>query len=326
MKNTSEIYEKLYHYKTYDGLMGIIQTQTMWATNYKFLNDYSEIILFRDKLIFLILPYVREAYENLIKEPPHIEQSINQIGGIGQVVQHDTEVFVEAQYRATGEGIYIVSFCGKHKNPHVNSNGLLSQWRGYGTGGGFALVFNTKTLEEMLEMEVKKHEYSAVHLSDIVYSDDGKRLKEELSDDLSIIADDVKRFFHRDNSSEKDKAEIFKGYYSFVNCISRYKHYGFREENEVRIVALPTVLDQEMLKLARSEGVTLKPEKESKFRKDKGQHIPYIKLFNSIDIDLPIEQIIVGPHKDKETRAAALRVMLRKTSIEIACSDIPYLG
>ncbi len=326
MEKTSEVYEKLYHYTTWDGLLGILQTKTLWATHYKFLNDYSEIVLFRGKLISLILPYVREAYEKLIMQSPHIEQEINQEGGLGQVIQHDTEVVVDAQYRATGDDIYILSFCGQHKNPHVNSNGLLSQWRGYGAGGGFALVFNTQKVEEMLEIEAKRFEYSAMHLSDLIYSDDENKLKEELSEDLSIIADDVKRLFNHARLSEKEKADALKGYIPFVNCISRYKHYGLSEENEVRVVVLPTVLDQEFLKLASTDGVILKPEKERKFRKKNGQLVPYIELFNSIDIELPIENIIVGPHKEKEARAAALGVMLRNAKIEITCSDIPFIG
>jgi hypothetical protein len=52
----------------------------------------------------------------------------------------------------------------------------------------------------------------------------------------------------------------------------------------------------------------------------------YIELFNSINTELPIERIIVGPHKEKEARAAALSVMLRNTKIEITCSDIPFVG
>jgi len=262
----------------------------------------------------------------LIKQSPHIEQSINKKGGLGQVVQYDTEVVVDAQYRATGDEIYILSFCGQHNNPKVNNNGLLSQWRGYGTGGGAALVFDTKKLEEILELEAKRFEYSAGLIAYLIYSDDEQKLKEELSDELSIIADIIKQFFNHTNLSQEEEVDASKGYIPFVKCISRYKHYGFGEENEVRVVALPAVIDQELLKLANANGATLKPEKERKFRKKNGQHIPYIELFNSIDIDLPIEQIIVGPHKEKETRAAALRVMLRKTNIEITCSDIPYVG
>ena len=105
-------------------------------------------------------------------------------------------------------------------------------------------------------------------------------------------------------------------YYEFVGCISRYKHHSFKEENEVRIVCIPTT-KEEYLSLAK---------KERKFRTKNGKLIPYIELFNSTDIVLPIERIIVGPHKEKDSRASALRVMLMSTNIEITVSDIPYEG
>ena len=69
------------------------------------------------------------------------------------------------------------------------------------------------------------------------------------------------------------KPEASKGYNAFVQCISRYKHYGFREENEVRIVTLPTFFDQELLKLKEADGAALKPEKERKIRNQNGKSI-----------------------------------------------------
>jgi hypothetical protein len=319
MQYTSEVYIKLYHYTTYEGLHGILQTQSLWATNYKFLNDYSEIVLFRDKLITYVLPYVKKAYEGLIIDSPDVNGRLDELGGLDHVIKHDTEVFVDSQYRATGDEIYIVSFCGEHENPLVNSNGLLSQWRGYGSGGGFALVFDTKKLEDMLEVKSQKYEYSFGHFADLIYSDDEDKLKFELSDDLAIIAEDVKTFFSKDILDE-DKGDILKAYSAFVHCISRYKHFGFCEENEVRIVALPAIIDDGLKKLAAADGATLKIEKERKFRKQNGQYIPYIEM------DLPIEKIIVGPHKDQKRRATALRILLSKTDIEIYCSEIPYVG
>jgi hypothetical protein len=166
------------------------------------------------------------------------------------------------------------------------------------------------------------------HLSDLIYSDDENKLKEELSEDLSIIAGAVRLFFHQAELSEKEfLEEAEKAYEPFVRCITRYKHCGFSEENEVRAVFLPTV-DQRYLELAKENSIPLQPqpEKERKFRIKNGELIPYIELCNSINIDLPIEKIIVGPHKEKETRAAVLRMMLKDKKIEIACSDIPYVG
>lgn len=326
MKKTSEVYETLYHYTTWEGLLGILNTQTLWATHYRFLNDYSEIVLFRNKLITILQPFVAEQYGKLIDQRPDFRQEITEEGGLGEAVRHDTEVFVDAQYHATGDEIYILSFCGQHTNPYVNSNGLLSQWRGYGFGGGLAIALNTRKLEEILVNEEARFEYNAIHLSDLIYSDNEERLKEELSEDLSLIASDVRQVFDPAKVNGKERAAAMKGYGAFVNCISRYKHCGFSEENEVRAVVLPAVLDRDYLELARTSGTTVKPEKERKFRNRGGQLVPYVELFDSTDIELPIERIIVGPHKDKETRAAALRVMLRNTTIEITCSDIPFGG
>lgn len=191
-------------------------------------------------------------------------------------------------------------------------------------GGGFALVLDTQKMEEALSLEVNNYEYGMIHISDVVYSEDDKKVQEEFSDNLSSIADDVKKVFHHMMAPGNELA--LSGYQPFATCISRYKHHGFSEENEVRIVALPTVVNKELIELASNGGVTLKPEKERKFKTRSEGLVPYVELFDSPQIELPITKIIVGPHKEKESRAAALRAMLRNTDIEIQCSDIPFAG
>lgn len=53
----------LYHYTTQDGLIGILDNNCIWATHYKFLNDYSEIDFFKNELVKLIEPDVRKSLE-----------------------------------------------------------------------------------------------------------------------------------------------------------------------------------------------------------------------------------------------------------------------
>lgn len=324
MQKTSEVYKKLYHYTTWEGLKGILQIQSLWATNYKFLNDYSELVLFRDKLVSLIYPVVLEGYKQLIAHKPSLKGKIQEQGGLDRIVQHDAEALIDSQYRALGNEIYILSFCGEPEKQSIADNGLLSQWRGYGAGGGAALIFDTEKLEEILAKEAMSYEYSAVLLADLIYSDDQQKLKEELSDELKILADIAKQFFNHENVSKGKEIDSSEGYIPFVSCISRYKHFGFSEENEVRVVALPTLIDDEIIKLAKADGTTLKPEKVRKFRSNKEQRVPYIELFDSTDIKLPIERIIIGPHKNKEARKAKLLEILSKTNIQIVCSEIPY--
>lgn len=326
MQKVSEAYKNLYHYTTWEGLKGILETQTLWATHYKFLNDYSEIILFKDKLSSWIHPYILEGYKKLIRHNPGVKKKINQKGGLNRVVQYDAKGLIESQYSALGDDIYILSFCGQPDDPNIANNGLLSQWRGYGTGGGAALVFDTTKLEELLDIESSIHEYSLILLADVVYSDDEEKLKKEYSNDLEILANVAKQYFNFENYEQNKIIDSSNAYYPFVRCISRYKHHGFKEENEVRIVALPTVIGEEIKKLAARNGATLRPEKEKKIRFKNEMRIPYIELFRSIDAGLPIKKIIIGPHPEKEFRVQELRNTIAKTNIEVTCSDIPFVG
>lgn len=155
----SEEYSKLYHYTTLEGLLGILQTNTLWATQYQFLNDYSELVLIRDKLIESYFHIAKEECRKLSRQRKDFQKISDRWDGLNKFAIHYAETMVNAAYKATGENIYIVSFCREDKNDYVNSNGLLSQWRGYGVGGGFTLVFDTKKMEEILNIEAERYTY-----------------------------------------------------------------------------------------------------------------------------------------------------------------------
>lgn len=281
--------------------------------------------MFRDKLIDSVVPIVKERYRKLIEQRKDAQRVIDQKGGLDHIVRNDAAIFVEGAYKAAGEDIYIVSFCGEDKNSYVNSNGLLSQWRGYGAGGGIALLFDTKKLEEIMQKEAERYSYNIAYIADVIYSDDEKKFQMELSPNLANITAFLKKCFHYMGLKKQEAPDGTKALPSLIGCIGRYKHHSFKEENEVRIVCLPMIQNEENIRLAKKEGSILKPEKERKFRTKNKVLIPYIELFNSTDIVLPIEKIIVGPHKEKDSRASALRVMLRNMNIEITISDIPYV-
>ncbi|MCX7110674.1 MAG: hypothetical protein NTX45_11220 [Proteobacteria bacterium] len=143
---------------------------------------------------------------------------------------------------------------------------------------------------------------------------------------LQYIAEFLKEIHERILRHENEPPDATKSYPSFASCISRYKDRGFKEEQEVRIIALSSILNSELRKVAGEDYCNSKPEKERKFRDKNETPTPYIELFRSLKMPLPIEKIIVGPHKDKEARAAALRVMLRSTDIKVTVSEIPFIG
>lgn len=326
----------LYHYTTWGGLTGILKNRCFWATHHRFLNDYSETLLFKPRLVEFVRPIIQSEVEKFISAHSQPQQrqimaDINAKGGLNDFLDHMAKVLVQSLYQPLEEisdGFYLTSFCGGAKDSYVNENGMLSQWRGYGQDGGFALVLKTEKLEEMMALEHNAFDYVRVDMDTVIYSDDEKKWDTELSPQLEVMRPYCTQLIksYLSNSDGTAIPDAGKAYPAFVKCITRYKHRGFREENEVRIIAQPARHSKEYLEQFKKEGANPRPDKERKFRDRNGETIPFIELFSSLDRDLPIEKIIVGPHKHRETRAAALKTMLRETSIDVVISDIPFIG
>jgi hypothetical protein len=241
-----------------------------------------------------------------------------------------TKHYIDAQYKVLDKisgGIYITSLCGEHKekDDYINQNGLLSQWRGYALDGGYAIEFEAEKLEEACRLEVSKYEYSHSRMCDLIYSDNDLAT-EELNEQVEHIFKFYIEASRIASSNSEELPDAEQSLPAFVNCITRYKHRGFKEENEVRIVKSPVLFTKEFLEAWKEENHVPTSEKTIRFREKNGIQIPYIELFDSQDIKLPIKRIIVGPHKDKNARAASLEVMLKKTDIKITVSDIPYIS
>lgn len=177
-----------------------------------------------------------------------------------------------------------------------------------------------------MDFEYESFHYNGMLLAGAIYSDDEEKFRRELSPQLQDIANYLVELFSGFIQKNSEPPDAAQSYRSFVSCITRYKDRGFKEEQELRVVALPSVLNSEYREGAGHEYCDSKPEKERMFRDKNGMPTPYIELFRSSNSPLPIEKIIVGPHKDKEARAAALRVMLRNTDIDVTVSDIPFIG
>lgn len=105
----------LYHYTTAQGLLGVLESGRLWATNSRFMNDTSEIgyatTLFRDVVTTEVEKFQSPKLGKLQKTV------------IGWLDEYEKDAKV-----------YVACFC-------MNGD-LLSQWRGYGAaGGGFSIGF-----------------------------------------------------------------------------------------------------------------------------------------------------------------------------------------
>jgi hypothetical protein len=111
-----------FHYTTYSGLLGIVDSGTLWATNIHHLNDYTEfshaIELARGVLLG------RRMRENL---PESLLDYVSNLGRIENL------------------NIYVACFC--------ENGDLLSQWRGYSGGSGVSIGFRYDELAESAELQ-----------------------------------------------------------------------------------------------------------------------------------------------------------------------------
>ena len=329
-----EKHEELYHYTSSGGLLGIIQSKTLWATHYAHLNDSEEIIHFKNDLPQIIKPSVKKGSDELIKNNPRLASEIEKRGGIEVVYEKEIKIAVNGMYNAalgsdncerTYEP-YITSFCTPDSS-NVKNNGLLSQWRGYGKDGGYAIILDAKRITDFMKLEEKKWQYDLLFIGDAVYSPLSKKGLEELDADLQEINTSIINFY---KTSGRDGSVFINSSIPFLRSACRYKHCGFSEEREVRIVAIPTLFSEELIELVKKEKGTLLPKKPKSSFLRGGVPVPHLKLFDQI-IDtnnhLPIKKIIVGPHPDRIKRARAVEILLEQHGInaEVSVSDIPYL-
>lgn len=112
-------FPKVAHYTTFEGLRGILSTKQLWATHYQFLNDTSEM-------------------EHGKKHIGKIWQQQCDKVGLSSPNEAWWKVFTPNDDHPE---FFITSFCGVPAgNIDLESDGLLSQWRGYGGQGGFAII------------------------------------------------------------------------------------------------------------------------------------------------------------------------------------------
>lgn len=206
----------------------------------------------------------------------------------------------------------------------------MSQWRGYGRDGGYAIEFKTADLERLLDREYAAFHYQYLTLADVEYYDNqssGDAKHPETLKDEGLIKNAMKLFVLRTDYEEHGALDEVSN--PLTSLSVRRKYRGFREEAEVRIVALrsvPKIWEQEK---ANGE---LRPQRELLFRARGGLLVPFIKLFGKDELGndaiLPISKVIVGPHPEREKRREAIERFLRQKEIEasVTVSSIPFVG
>lgn len=311
----------LFHYTTADGLVGILENQSLFATHSEFLNDSSEC----KSILAVLLPRVEAELREvvpLLVERRLFHPSILTDNG-DEIYRQEAENMLQALPSAGNHTApyFISSFCIHEPDTSAYTQGLLSQWRGYGRGG-FAIEFDEHTLDRLNVEENESRRYQGIITDQVTYQNHDDRVKNEYFSGFAGAL--LKNLFPK----LSDQLDAILGPKTtddfarpFLSIAPFLKDPSFEEENEYRIVALcnrPNIKDE-------SDHRSAKP---IRFRtKASGQLVPYVALYEELKTKLPIKSIIIGPHPHQSSQQMALEILLEKagfTDVAIRLSSIPF--
>jgi hypothetical protein len=326
-----EIWEQhpsIYHYTNQQGLEGILHSQSLHATHYKHLNDEGEVEFARPKLVESIKPHIARIIDSAQQESSRVRQHVVRSGGLDPFVSVGAEAIVKTLYQVTfGDEErdafvlpFIISFCA-HTTSYEQGNGLLSQWRAYGQNSGYALEFDTNKLWQAMQSEEDIYSYGGTLLDAVEYDID----QEHFDTHFAKLIEKMSAAYRDIHFS--DAPDISPLFGPFIHGVTRYKHRGFTEENEVRAVMYPQSSSW-LQKLEREspEEFRKMPNRAVKQVLHKSGMRPYLVIGDGKNA-LPITRIIVGPHRDKQRRADVLRRFLKARSMEcpVQISETPLV-
>ena len=294
----------LYHYTNVTGLKEILRTKTFHATHYRFLNDPDELRHARGSVKELF----SKAYLQLHKEGK-IEGNLKTSSVLSELLNENKLPETQEEFIIRYSQIialkflrvyendatpYVISF-SQHKDDFTKKNGILNQWRNYGGDGGYAIGFSRDVIAGQLEAEHNAFRYLTSQLLEIEYG------TPEWSDADISKAKNVALEILRNEINREDESDFSKlADQVFQSCLT-FKSPAFIDEHEVR--ALFVTFDGP----AKDKATADQSEKVVCFKTREGSLVPHICVFNETD-NLPIENILVGPHPNQKRRLEAVKM------------------
>jgi len=196
---------ELCHYTTPDGLMGIVQTNRLWATNIRYLNDFTEFRYTHNLL--------REITDMILKKVSPLQQTF-----LRRVIE-------ELNYYDAIFDAYV--FCLSEIGDQ------LSQWREYASRGiGYSIGFKGTNLKRSFHRVGMK-------LVRVIYdkSEQMRLVERIIIDTCNFLVDIGNRYPERTDDNIIDCCDILM--MALTPYTVQFKHQAFSEEREWRIVYIP---------------------------------------------------------------------------------------
>lgn len=202
----------IFHYTDLNGFKGIIEGDSLWATNIHFMNDKNEFrhgcLCFENTIDYLSEDVLSSKVKELLKSVMH---------------GFNADKLLESE---KSRHVYSISFCrGADK---------LSQWRGYGSSQGISIEFDEERLIDGLEKDgmLLKH-------GDVIYTAENSTV--EVNKKINDFFERMTGVFQQNNKvSNTSFAEPFLTFIGLNLLVESnvpfFKNKGFSEEDEFRIV------------------------------------------------------------------------------------------
>lgn len=306
--------DALLHYTTAAGLYGILQHRELWSTAYHCANDESELVAGKG----VLEPLFRNETINLIDSK---DARIETFYRRGVDPRQYGDQFEETLLRVTFSALttFVSCFC-KPADKEDFEHGLLSQWRGYGPDGGYAIHFSRRKLLAAID-RVSQSDGLNYQLQDVYYSTENPLRAELLSHAPAFIAA-YNRFLDdlagpldfRPRSRANPLSGMTGGpLEALLDYLIHTKNNHFREERECRLSLIQFTGDG--------------PAKQPiTFFARAGILVPYIKTPETFNVLECIESIVIGPGPRMDTRFESLRYLVVASGhrIPVRMSRIPF--
>ena len=307
--------DALFHYTTAAGLIGILTSGQIWSTAYYCTNDESELSAGQGILRPL---FSQEAHRLRLNHDHRVQTFANR----GVDISHYAERFEQSIAGTALSQLctYITCFFRPDSKEDF-IHGLLSQWRAYGTDGGYALHFSRSKLEKQIERLGSSNSFQ-YDLQDVHYTPENAFKAGVLSHKKAFLAaflehlDDLAQPLSFENHGMVSPISSLPGgpLEAYLTYIAHTKNLHFAEERETRLSITQFV----------PAGDGCQPVHY--FNRD-GLVIPYVKSpKDELDILDCIEWVVVGPGPRLQARFKAVTQLITQLDrkIEVRASHIPF--
>jgi hypothetical protein len=287
------------HYTSYESALNILKSREIWFSNPMLSNDYQEL-----------LPRLDSALR-LVGQNPKLSNVLTNMTGVHEKFLNALEFCRQHFLKDEIANTYI--FClSEFKEPR----GLLSMWRGYGGDGtGIALVFKTRAMDQP---------GSPITITPVLYMDEKQH-----QDLISGFGDTIAEYFKTHALDEMHV--LVAAWWIFralvIHALS-WKHCGFAEEREIRLIYTPITQGESNGTMNLFERFSLTAGGPVSRLCLPIKPIPAI-LSDDVTLENLLTQIVLGPVASSLLAVATFRRLLVAEKLgqfadRVVACDIPY--